>query len=93
MDLTQEAASDRVHMDASYWSRVERGVVDPGVRTVRRIATALGTTPTALLVNPQGVQNPTSAVPYERHKPTWVPALGRVLNTNLSFMPLMLASN
>lgn len=48
LDLTQEAASDRVLMNASYWSRIERGLVDVGMRTVTRVAEALETTPAAL---------------------------------------------
>jgi transcriptional regulator with XRE-family HTH domain len=49
LTLTQEAASDRAQMNLSYWGRIERGTVEPGVRTVVRIARALQTTPDALL--------------------------------------------
>lgn len=44
LGITQEAAADRAPMDMSYWSRIERGVIDPGLRMVVRIATALETT-------------------------------------------------
>jgi transcriptional regulator with XRE-family HTH domain len=30
-NLTQEAAGERVHMDMSYWGRIERGKIDPGL--------------------------------------------------------------
>jgi transcriptional regulator with XRE-family HTH domain len=49
LTLTQEAASDRAQLNLSYWGRIERGTVEPGVRTVVRIARALETTPDALL--------------------------------------------
>lgn len=49
LDLTQEEAGDRVHMNMSYWGRIERARIEPGVRTVVRIAAALETTPAELL--------------------------------------------
>lgn len=49
LKLTQEAAADRADMDMSYWGKIERGVVDPGVRTIVRVATALETTAATLL--------------------------------------------
>jgi len=51
LELTQEAAALSVQMDMSYWSRIERAKVDPGVRTVARIVTALETTPAALMAD------------------------------------------
>lgn len=48
LGLTQEAASDRIFMNSSYWSRVERGLVDVGIRVATRIAAALETTPAEL---------------------------------------------
>jgi transcriptional regulator with XRE-family HTH domain len=55
LNLTQEAAGDRAHMDMSYWGRIERGTIEPGVRTLARIAAALEMTPAELLVeNPRG---------------------------------------
>jgi transcriptional regulator with XRE-family HTH domain len=48
LKLTQEAAADRASMEGSYWSRIERGKIDPGLRMVTRVAIALETTPAAL---------------------------------------------
>lgn len=36
-------------MSPSYWGRIERGSIDPGVRMVVRVATALETTATTLM--------------------------------------------
>jgi len=47
--ITQETAGGRAQMDTSYWSRIERGVIDPGIRTVVRMAAALETTASDLL--------------------------------------------
>jgi transcriptional regulator with XRE-family HTH domain len=40
LKLTQEAAALSAQMDMSYWSRIKRGKLDPGVRMVARVATA-----------------------------------------------------
>ena len=49
LELTQEVAGDRADMSPSYWGRIERGSIDPGVRMVVRVATALETTATTLM--------------------------------------------
>ena len=49
LGITQETASDRALMDMSYWSRIERGSIDPGVRMVVRVAVALETTASELM--------------------------------------------
>jgi DNA-binding XRE family transcriptional regulator len=49
LGITQEAAADRAQMDMSYWSRIERGVIDPGLWMVARIATTLETTSADLM--------------------------------------------
>ncbi|WP_324908429.1 helix-turn-helix transcriptional regulator [Baekduia sp.] len=49
LDLTQEIVADRAGMHASYWGRIERGKIDPGVRTIARVAAALESTPVALM--------------------------------------------
>jgi hypothetical protein len=49
LELTQEVAGDRGDMSTSYWSRIERGAIDPGVRMVVRVARALETTAAELL--------------------------------------------
>lgn len=51
LKLTQEAAADRASMEASYWSRIERGKIDPGLRMVTRVAFALETTPAQLFAS------------------------------------------
>jgi DNA-binding XRE family transcriptional regulator len=55
LKLTQEEAADRADMNMSYWSRIERGVIDPGVRMVVRVATALETTAAELMTSPETV--------------------------------------
>jgi transcriptional regulator with XRE-family HTH domain len=57
LKLTQEAAADRASMEASYWSRIERGKTDPGIRMVSRVAAALETTPAQLLAGVDKEQN------------------------------------
>ncbi len=49
LDLTQEAVALEALMDQSQYSRIERGEVDPSIRTVTRVARALRTTPSELL--------------------------------------------
>jgi transcriptional regulator with XRE-family HTH domain len=51
LTLTQEAAGLRAGMDMSYWGRIERGSVDPSLRTVTRVAAALETTPARLMAD------------------------------------------
>jgi hypothetical protein len=52
LELTQEVAGDRGDMEASYWSRIERASIDPGVRMVVRVARALETTAAELMRAP-----------------------------------------
>jgi hypothetical protein len=54
LNLIAEQAGLRIGMNPSYWSRIERGVVDPGVRTLTRVAAALESTPADLLVGING---------------------------------------
>jgi transcriptional regulator with XRE-family HTH domain len=49
LGLTQEAVALEAFMDQSQYSRIERGEVDPSIRTVTRVARALGATPSELL--------------------------------------------
>jgi DNA-binding XRE family transcriptional regulator len=58
LKLTQEVAADRADMNTSYWSRIERGVTDPGVRMVARVAIALEATPADLMVGLEPVPLP-----------------------------------
>jgi transcriptional regulator with XRE-family HTH domain len=48
-DLTQAVVADKAEMDMSYYGRLERGMVDPGVRMVVRVARGLGVGPSRLL--------------------------------------------
>jgi transcriptional regulator with XRE-family HTH domain len=50
LGLTQEAVAAAAMMDQSQYSRIERGRVDPSVRTVTRLARALRTSPSELLL-------------------------------------------
>lgn len=58
LGLTQEAVAWSAWMDPSYYSRIERGRVDPSVRTVARIAAALGATPSELMLGVEGTARP-----------------------------------
>jgi len=43
-ELTQETLAERASLDPSYISGIERGLRNPGIKNVARIAKALGTT-------------------------------------------------
>jgi transcriptional regulator with XRE-family HTH domain len=47
--LTQEALAERASLDPTYISGIERGVRNPSVLSVVRIAKALGTTTSRLM--------------------------------------------
>jgi transcriptional regulator with XRE-family HTH domain len=47
--LSQEAVGDRAGMTQSQYARIERGDVDPTLKTLKRLATALEVTPSELL--------------------------------------------
>lgn len=47
--LTQEAAAAAAGIDYKRWQRIEQGAVNPTVRTLVRVAAALGTNLWALL--------------------------------------------
>jgi transcriptional regulator with XRE-family HTH domain len=49
LGLSQEAVAAAAMMDQSQYSRIERGRVDPSIRTLTRVARALRTTPSELL--------------------------------------------
>lgn len=49
LGLSQETAAAAASMDQSQYSRIERGEVDPSIRTLTRVARALRTTPSDLL--------------------------------------------
>jgi transcriptional regulator with XRE-family HTH domain len=48
-ELTQEAVAGAIGMDPAQFGKIERGEVDPSVRTVARIAKGLGVPPADLL--------------------------------------------
>jgi transcriptional regulator with XRE-family HTH domain len=56
LGLTQEAVALAADMSQSYYGRIERGEVDPGVRTAARIARALNVTSARLY---EGVEETT----------------------------------
>jgi len=41
-DLTQEALAERAGLDPTYISGIERGLRNPGIKNVARVAKALG---------------------------------------------------
>lgn len=47
--LTQEQVADIAGIEGSYYSRLERAAVEPGVRMVARVANGLGVTPARLM--------------------------------------------
>jgi transcriptional regulator with XRE-family HTH domain len=47
--LSQEAVGDRAGMTQSQYARIERGDVDPTIKTLKRLATALDVTASELL--------------------------------------------
>lgn len=49
LGLSQEAAASQASMDQSQYSRIERGEVDPSIRTLTRVARAVEATPSELL--------------------------------------------
>jgi transcriptional regulator with XRE-family HTH domain len=58
LGLTQEAVAAAAMMDQSQYSRIERGRVDPSVRTVTRVARALRTSPSELLLGVRWAEGP-----------------------------------
>jgi transcriptional regulator with XRE-family HTH domain len=50
LGLSQDAVAAAAMMDQSQYSRIERGRVDPSIRTLTRVARALETTPSELLL-------------------------------------------
>lgn len=50
LGLSQDAVAAAATMDQSQYSRIERGRVDPSIRTLTRVARALRTTPSELLL-------------------------------------------
>jgi transcriptional regulator with XRE-family HTH domain len=47
--LSQEAVGDRAGMTQSQYARIERGDVDPTLKTLKRLATALDVTASDLI--------------------------------------------
>jgi transcriptional regulator with XRE-family HTH domain len=47
--LSQEALAEKADLDRTYLSDIERGVRNPGIKNVIRIAKALGITPSDLM--------------------------------------------
>ncbi|WP_445151168.1 helix-turn-helix domain-containing protein [Baekduia sp. Peel2402] len=48
---TQEQAALEAHMNTSYWNRIERGRIVPGLRVAARMATVLGVTLSELVAD------------------------------------------
>jgi transcriptional regulator with XRE-family HTH domain len=49
--LTQEAAAERAGLDVRYWQRIEAGSVNVTVRTLVRVALAIGASVCDLVVD------------------------------------------
>lgn len=54
LELSQEELSFRSELDRTYISGIERGVRNPTVRTISRIAKALGVRPSRLMLAAEG---------------------------------------
>ena len=48
-ELTQEKLAERAGLDPTYISGIERGLRNPGIKNVAKLAKALGFTPAELL--------------------------------------------
>jgi len=55
-DLSQEELAEALDMQQAAISRLERGIISPSLHTIGRIATALGTVPSALLQQTEQIQ-------------------------------------
>ena len=51
--LTQEALAEKANLDPTYISGIERGLRNPGIKNVVRLAGALGITTAALVTGVQ----------------------------------------
>jgi transcriptional regulator with XRE-family HTH domain len=49
LGLSQEALADAVGIDRTYVSGLERGIKNPSLEMIARIASTLGSTPSAIL--------------------------------------------
>ena len=58
LGLTQADVAWSAYMDQSYYSRIERGMVDPSIRMVSRIAAALQVDASELLRGVRGRARP-----------------------------------
>jgi predicted transcriptional regulator len=58
LGLTQADVAWSAYMDQSYYSRIERGMVDPSIRMVSRIAAALQVDASELLRGVRGRSRP-----------------------------------
>lgn len=65
--MTQIALADALHVDRAYVSALERGLRNPTVVTLYRIAEALGVPFSKLFEVPEGGQGPSDA-PKERER-------------------------
>ncbi len=65
--MTQIALADALHVDRAYVSALERGLRNPTVVTLYRIAEALGVPFSALFEVPPGGKGPSDA-PKERER-------------------------
>ncbi|WP_445151155.1 helix-turn-helix domain-containing protein [Baekduia sp. Peel2402] len=63
---SQEKAAERAHLNMSYWSRIERGQVTPGIRMAARMAHAVGTTLSALVAEDSAPVGPDLTVLVRR---------------------------
>jgi transcriptional regulator with XRE-family HTH domain len=67
-DLSQEALAVDAGVDRSYVGRIERGVENPTVETLDRLAKALEVPPAELLLMPKSNEKPPSTLRRGRKK-------------------------
>lgn len=68
LGLTQEKIADAAGMQTSYYSRLERAAVEPGIRTLARVARALKVTPAQLMEGVEWVAPSWMAGPSEQER-------------------------
>jgi transcriptional regulator with XRE-family HTH domain len=67
-DLTQEGLAERADVGAKFLSRVERGIVNPSLGTVRNLARALDTTVARIALDPVDHNTDMAALMHGRTK-------------------------
>jgi transcriptional regulator with XRE-family HTH domain len=68
LGVSQEKVAEAAGMQTSYYSRLERAVTEPGVRTMARVARGLEVTPAQLMEGVEWVAPSWMAGPAEQER-------------------------